>query len=128
MRQTPCGFEYVSSGYGSVSMLSRSLPASILLRMSYLPCFTRMELLGAPTGQRSLTRLSGDTWIRMLGVCPIPEVIRNTRAWAHEVSAGRREVAASAYAYLLKQYKYADNDPRLIGALLEAVHNYFSAT
>lgn len=103
-------------------------PASILLRMSYLPCFTRMELLGAPTGQRSLTRLSGDTWIRMLGVCPIPEVIRNTRAWAHEVSAGRREVAASAYAYLLKQYKYADNDPRLIGALLEAVHNYFSAT
>jgi len=60
--------------------------------------------------------------------CPIPEVIRNTRAWAHEVSAGRREVAASAYAYLLKQYKYADNDPRLIGALLEAVHNYFSAT
>jgi hypothetical protein len=60
--------------------------------------------------------------------CPIADVIRGIRAWTNSVAAGRREIAASAYAYLLRQYKYSDNDPQLVSGLLQAVHNYFLAT
>jgi CheY-like chemotaxis protein len=60
--------------------------------------------------------------------CPVADVVREIRAWTHVVAAGRREIAATAYAYLLRQYKYSDTDKALISALLEAVHNYFLAT
>ena len=60
--------------------------------------------------------------------CPIPEVIRSIRDWTSQTAAGNREVAASAYAYLIRQYKYADNNSARISALLEAVHNLFLST
>jgi CheY-like chemotaxis protein len=60
--------------------------------------------------------------------CPIPEVIRDIRAWTSQTAAGNREVAASAYAYLIRQYKYPDNNAGLISALLEAIHTLFLST
>lgn len=60
--------------------------------------------------------------------CPFADVIRETRAWTMAVGAGKREISASAYSYLFRQYKYSDTDKRLIGALLEAIHNLFLST
>lgn len=63
-----------------------------------------------------------------LGDCPIPEFVRACRLWALQVAAGRREVAACAYTYLLRQLKYSDTDKRRILALLEGVRAYMNAT
>ncbi len=63
-----------------------------------------------------------------LADCPIETVIQNLRHWTISVAAGKREIAASAYSYLLRQYKYPDNDPQLINALLDGVFRYFSET
>lgn len=60
--------------------------------------------------------------------CPIPESVRACREWAFKVGAGRREVAACAYTYLLRQLKYADTDKGRILALLEGVCALMSAT
>lgn len=60
--------------------------------------------------------------------CPIPEFIRACRKWALTSGAGQREIAACAYAYLVRQLKYEDTDKELILALLQGVRRYFDAT
>jgi CheY-like chemotaxis protein len=61
--------------------------------------------------------------------CPAEDFIRSCREWANAVAAGQREIAASAYAYLIRQLKYADTDKALALELLAAVHDfYMSAT
>ncbi len=69
----------------------------------------------------------GDLDLYLVG-CPNPALIREIRSWSDQVAAGRREVAASAYAYLIRQLKYPDNNPDLIMPLLEAVYLYFMST
>jgi CheY-like chemotaxis protein len=59
---------------------------------------------------------------------PIPLFVRACRKWAEDRAAGRREVAASAYSYLLRQLKYCDTDKDRILALLQGVRAYMSAT
>lgn len=54
--------------------------------------------------------------------CPMPEFIRACRAWSEKLMVGRRELAACAYSYLLRQLKYDDTDKDRILALLEGVH------
>lgn len=54
--------------------------------------------------------------------CPMPEFIRACRAWSENLMVGRRELAACAYSYLLRQLKYPDTDKDRILALLEGVH------
>lgn len=54
--------------------------------------------------------------------CPVPEFIRACRAWSEKLMVGRRELAACAYSYLLRQLKYRDTDKDRILALLEGVH------
>lgn len=59
---------------------------------------------------------------------PIEPFIRSCREWAECTAAGKREVAATAYAYLLRQLKYPDtNKPRIL-ALMEGVRTYLAAT
>jgi hypothetical protein len=60
--------------------------------------------------------------------CPIADVIREIRAWTIAVGAGKREISASAYAYLFRQLKYSDTDKELISILLEAIHSFFLST
>lgn len=60
--------------------------------------------------------------------CPVPEFVRACREWALKVAAGRREVAACAYTYLLRQLKYPDTDKGRILALLEGVRAFMQAT
>lgn len=58
----------------------------------------------------------------------IEPFIRACRQWAESSAAGKREVAAAAYAYLLRQLKYPDtNKPRIL-ALMEGVRAYLAAT
>jgi len=60
--------------------------------------------------------------------CPAAEFIRACRQWLSRVSAGNREIAASAYAYLMRQLKYNDTNKDLILALLEGVKSFYDAT
>ena len=56
--------------------------------------------------------------------CPFAEFMRECRAWAIDVAAGRREVAASAYSYLVRQLKYHDTDKSRVLHLLEGVRSF----
>lgn len=58
----------------------------------------------------------------------IPRFIAACRKWAESCAGGRREIAASAYAYLLRQLKYEDTDKVRILALLGGVRNLIAAT
>lgn len=49
--------------------------------------------------------------------CPVADFVRACRNWAIEVSAGKEELLASAYAYSIRQTKYANG----AGELTEAV-------
>ena len=57
--------------------------------------------------------------------CPFPEFVRECRAWALSVAAGNREVAASAYSYLVRQLKYEDTDKNRVLALLDGVRSFY---
>lgn len=58
----------------------------------------------------------------------IPAFIRECRKWADDVSAGRREMAACAYVYLLRQLKYDDVDHSRVLALMTGVRAMMDAT
>ena len=60
-----------------------------------------------------------------LNSCPFPEFVRECRAWALRVTAGNREVAASAYSYLVRQLKYENTDKELALALLHGVRCFY---
>ena len=60
-----------------------------------------------------------------LDSCPFPEFVRECRAWALRTTAGNREVAASAYSYLVRQLKYDDTDKERALALLDGVLSFY---
>jgi CheY-like chemotaxis protein len=60
--------------------------------------------------------------------CTLEHFVRECRAWALEVAAGQREVAATAYAYLLRQLKYEDTNKELALALLKGVRAFYENT
>lgn len=60
--------------------------------------------------------------------CPCPDFIKACRAWAESVAPARREVAVSAYAYLLRQFKYPSANIELISALIEGAKNMYDDT
>lgn len=57
-----------------------------------------------------------------------PLFIRACRTWATEIAAGKREIAASAYSYLLRQLKYDDVDKARVLALLDGVQACMAST
>jgi hypothetical protein len=60
--------------------------------------------------------------------CPVAEFVRECRAWASRVGAGQREIAASAYSYLVRQLKYQDTNKMVALALLDGVRRYYNQT
>ena len=60
--------------------------------------------------------------------CPAATFIMECRNWASQVAAGKREIAGSAYSYLIRQLKYQDTDKNLILALLEGVKTFYEST
>lgn len=63
-----------------------------------------------------------------LANCPMPEFVRACRKWSDTLVVGRRELAACAYIYLLRQLKYADTDKDRILALLDGVNACWATT
>ena len=60
--------------------------------------------------------------------CPFAQFVRECRSWALRAAAGKREVAASAYAYLVRQLKYRDTRKELALALLGGVRAFWDAS
>ena len=60
--------------------------------------------------------------------CPFPHFVRECRGWALRVGAGAREVAASAYSYLVRQLKYDDTDKDRALALLDGVRSFYDGS
>lgn len=60
--------------------------------------------------------------------CPAEVFIRECRAWALRQAAGRREIAATAYSYLLRQLKYSDTNKDLALALLSGARAFYDKT
>ncbi|WP_299541068.1 response regulator [uncultured Herbaspirillum sp.] len=57
--------------------------------------------------------------------CPMPTFIRACREWAIRSAAGNREIAATAYSYLVRQLKYDETDRTRIFSLLGGVKAFF---
>jgi len=62
---------------------------------------------------------------RYLVDCPFQEFVSECRRWALRVGAGNRDVAASAYSYLVRQLKYDDTNKDLALALLEGARSFY---
>ncbi len=60
--------------------------------------------------------------------CPFPGYVRACRKWAVAMAAGRRELAAVAYSYLLRQLKYQDTNKHRSLALLEGAKRLWDST
>ena len=58
--------------------------------------------------------------------CPFPTFVRECRAWALRVAAGKREIAASAYSYLARQLQYQDTQKARALALLEGIQSFLA--
>lgn len=59
--------------------------------------------------------------------CPSPDFFNNCRAWAESVSVGKRERAAVAYSYLVRQLKYPGCNIRRVNALLDGAKRLFDS-
>ena len=57
--------------------------------------------------------------------CPFQEFIHKSRQWALRVAAGKRDVAVSAYSYLVRQLKYDDTNKELAAVLLDGVRRFY---
>lgn len=70
------------------------------------------------------TKMWGDLSVFLEG-CPFPVFVRECRTWALQVAAGKREVAASAYSYLLRQLKYENTDKQRVLNLLAGIRRLY---
>ena len=57
--------------------------------------------------------------------CPFPQFVQECRNWAMRAGAGAREVAVSAYSYLVRQLKYGDTKKDRALALLDGVRTFY---
>jgi hypothetical protein len=103
-------------------------PASldpVTLELSLLFHPQRLDMGGWPSIEQA--RQWGSLEAYLEG-CTAAEFIRECRRWAARVSAGNREIAASAYSYLVRQLKYDDTKKDLALALLQGVKSFYDAT
>ncbi len=112
--------------YGDVGEGPASLdPITLELSLLFHP---KRPLLGSgwPSGGQAQHWADLDKYLKG---CPAANFIRACREWSFAVAAGQREIAAVAYAYLVRQLKYADTDKGLALELLNAIDIWFrSAT
>ena len=105
--------DYGDVGFGSAPYDPMSLELSAVLQDN--------PLLGSDWPTADACRRWHDLDAYLVG-CPMPEFIRACRTWSEKLMVGRRELAACAYSYLLRQLKYPDTDKDRILALLDGVH------
>ena len=112
--------DYGDVGAGPASMDPITLERSLLFHPA------------APKGVAIwATTIDGLSWGELdvyLESCPFAEFVRECRSWAMCVAAGKREVAASAYGYLLRQLKYGDTIKERALLLLDGVRSFFDSS
>ena len=109
--------DYGDVGNGPASMDPVTLELSLLFHPG------APEITGSwPSAEQAAAW--GDLDVYVDG-CPFPQFVRECRAWALRAAAGSREVAASAYAYLVRQLKYDDTDKELALTLLDGVRSVY---
>ena len=110
--------------YGDVGDGPASLdPITLELSLFFHP--QRINLGAWPSLDQAGTWGSLDAYLKG---CPAAEFVRGCRQWANRVSAGNREMAASAYGYLIRQLKYEDTNKELVLAILKGVKAFYDAT
>lgn len=108
--------------YGDVGEGPASLdPVTLELSLLFHPDAAR-PAEGWPTVEQAKAWGALDAYVVD---CPFPEFVRGCRRWALNVGAGSRDVAASAYSYLVRQMKYDDTNKALSLALLEGVKSFY---
>ena len=60
--------------------------------------------------------------------CPVAAFVRACRSWAHEVSAGPREVCVQAYSNCLRQLRYPDTPEEIAFAIAGAAMEAFAGS
>ncbi len=60
--------------------------------------------------------------------CPYQDFVQACRQWTLSIAAGDREVAAVAYSYLMRQFKYPETNKERVLALLNGVKAYYDQT
>jgi len=60
--------------------------------------------------------------------CPCPKFVRAARNWTIGVATGNREIAATAYAYLIRQLKYNTTDGTRALAMLDGARALYAST
>ncbi|MCX4104764.1 response regulator [Aeromonas hydrophila] len=78
-----------------------------------------------PTEQQSLNWSNLDSYL--IG-CPYPDFIRACREWTMRTAAGERDIAATAYAYFVRQLKYQDVNSSLALSLIEGAKDFYNKT
>lgn len=108
--------------YGDVGDGPASLdPVTLELSLIFHP--EAAEAAGSwPSEEQA--RVWGDLDAYLVG-CPFSDFVRECRAWAQRIAAGNRDIAASAYSYLIRQLKYEDTDKARAITLLEGVKNFY---
>lgn len=116
--------------YGDVGEATASLdPVTLELSLLFHPKGplrnSSIGFAGWPTEAQTRNWGNIDMYV---AECALEPFVRQCRDWALGVAAGRREVAATAYAYLLRQLKYEDTNKELAIALLEGVRAFYDET
>lgn len=111
--------------YGDVEAGPRSLdPISLEFSLLFHPQSPILEG-GWPTEDQA--RRWFDLEPYLIG-CPVPRFVRSAREWTHRAGAGRREIAAAAYSYFLRQLKFDTTDGSRARAFLEGCRALYDAT
>jgi CheY-like chemotaxis protein len=112
--------------YGDVGLGAASLdPVTIELSMFFHPDGPLRTATWPNSDQASSW---GDPDKYLSSDCPIHDLVRACRHWAGSVCAGQREIAASAYGYLVRQLKYSDVNVGRVLDLLNGVRAVVKAT
>jgi DNA-binding NarL/FixJ family response regulator len=105
--------------YGEVRRANAALdPVTLELSIVYHPAMEG-KLGGWPDAEKAAAWRDLDAYCTG---CPAAEFVRTCRAWAYEVSAGESEVLATAYAYSLRQLKYAGPTAPVAEAVARGAH------
>lgn len=117
--------DYGEVGEGTVSLDPVTLEFSLLFHPK-----GPLRPVGAAFGTWP-TKAQAAAWgdlDRYVDGCPAEAFVRQCRTWAHRLAAGRREIAATAYSYLVRQLKYDDTNKDLALALLTGVRAFYDGT
>lgn len=117
--------DYGEVGEGAASLDPVTLELSLLFHPKSPFSVGSNDFCGWPT--ESQARAWGDLDQYVQG-CQAETFIRECRSWAFRVAAGKREVSATAYSYLMRQLKYDDTNKDLVLALLAGVRAFYDAT